>query len=234
MLSLCSFQNSVKPKTTAWLRMMELSHVLPKKKKKKAKLRQSSSLVCGYYPSGRWPQPCARPRWTHAVGFLSSPRLYVRAGSSSRAAPIYIASLQSVAWGKHVRKTNLCSVSYATTGQLFNFSQSCCSYQYFKGHYHIKSCEKQHWAGLWISSQGNVFEGTRRHSIPASRLLSSDRYKLSPWENTILCMSHWKASSVRHLMIHSPTCWSPHEDDSFCPQEESPGIPKSPHLFQSW
>lgn len=92
-----------------------------KKKKKKAKLRQSSSLVCGYYPSGRWPQPCARPRWTHAVGFLSSPRLYVRAGSSSRAAPIYIASLQSVAWGKHVRKTNLCSVSYATTGQLFLF-----------------------------------------------------------------------------------------------------------------
>lgn len=87
---------------------------------------------------------------------------------------------------------------------------------------------------LTISSPGNVFEGTRCHSIPASLLLSSGRYKLSLWENTILCMSHWKASSVRHLMIHSPTCWSPHADDSFCPQEESPGIPKSPHLFQSW
>lgn len=71
MVLLYSFQNSVKPKTQhdcGWW-----NSAMCYRKKKKAKLRQSCSLVCGYCPSGRWPQPCVRPRRMHAVGFYPAP-----------------------------------------------------------------------------------------------------------------------------------------------------------------
>lgn len=76
--------------------MMELSHVLPKKKKKKSKAETILQFSLRLLPKQALATALCQTRMNACSRVLSSPRLYVRAGSSSHAAPIYIASLQAV------------------------------------------------------------------------------------------------------------------------------------------
>lgn len=155
MVLLSSFQNSVKPKTQhdcGWW-----NSAMCYRKKKKAKLRQSCSLVCGYCPSGRWPQPCVRPGWMHAVGFYPAPgSTYVlgrRHVLPQFTEPPYRLFCETSTWEGQTCAQLLVQplVNY------FSFSQSCCSYQYFKGHYptHIQRIVKSN-TGLAYGSAPQV------------------------------------------------------------------------------